>query len=488
MRFKRIPGLVLILIFRFSPASSQENCSVPMPPVLTHVTVEYETGNVDLSWNPSISDNIAAYIIYRYSDPDAGWLAIDTIWNPAAREYTYITTATKYMSLRFVVAAYRNALIQGKPGCPSELSNSLSTIFSSSVIDTCNVKIIVKWNKYSAASGAVTGYRVLVSENGGPFVSKDTVAGDSYEFDFTGFETDYNYCFVINAIQSNGSESGSNKNCIETKMQRPPSWIETDYVSVNDEDKIDIGFSVDPFSEISTFDVERSGQIIASIRQQAGTITYTDDKADITVINDYSLVAVNNCGIQSTRSKPFSNIRLSLEQHDYMYNLSWNTVRKDDLFSHNYEIFMDVGNGFFPVAGPQLSTICAISMRDYMYDIKGNEVCFAVKAKKINDREGSESLSSRQCISNEELITVPDLFTPNNDLRNDLFRPVISFTPIEYKLIISDRNNKLLFETGDFMESWDGSGCENGVYLWFLRIKTQSGKEIRKTGTITILK
>ena len=91
-----------------------------------------------------------------------------------------------------------------------------------------------------------------------------------------------------------------------------------------------------------------------------------------------------------------------------------------------------------------------------------------------------------------EKITVPNVFTPNNDLDNDLFKPVLSFTPKDYHLIISDRHGVTLFETRDFLEAWDGtkngSPQPEGVCLWFLKVTTPSGKSISKTGTVTIIK
>jgi gliding motility-associated-like protein len=83
------------------------------------------------------------------------------------------------------------------------------------------------------------------------------------------------------------------------------------------------------------------------------------------------------------------------------------------------------------------------------------------------------------------------VFTPNNDLKNDRFKPVLSFTPVEYKFIISNRQGKVLFETRDFLEDWDGSlngdPQPQGVYLWFLKVTTPAGKNITRTGTVTII-
>jgi gliding motility-associated-like protein len=60
------------------------------------------------------------------------------------------------------------------------------------------------------------------------------------------------------------------------------------------------------------------------------------------------------------------------------------------------------------------------------------------------------------------------------------------------RLTISNRQGKVLFETRDFLEEWDGSyngkKVTEGVYLWFLRIKSPTGKNISRTGTVTVVK
>jgi hypothetical protein len=69
---------------------------------------------------------------------------------------------------------------------------------------------------------------------------------------------------------------------------------------------------------------------------------------------------------------------------------------------------------------------------------------------------------------------------------------VLTFTPSDYRLVIRSRQGKTLFETNDFMASWDGSDNGNpvpeGVYLWFLKIKTPEGKSISRSGTVTVVK
>jgi gliding motility-associated-like protein len=226
------------------------------------------------------------------------------------------------------------------------------------------------------------------------------------------------------------------------------------------------------------------------LNSNGGIIKYTDQDARPTDVNYYRLRALNGCNIPVLTSDTSSNINLTVTTLEEELLLKWNPFRIPDNTSNQYHVFIDTGNGFEPEADAGNSTEFRIELKDLVYRNTAGDICFYVKVSSINNPHGinSESISSRICISPGEGITVPNLFTPNNDLRNDLFRPVLAFTPSEYHLVISDRNGKILFETHDFMDEWDGAGCEQGVYLWFLQVKTPSGKKIKKTGTITIVK
>ncbi len=129
-----------------------------------------------------------------------------------------------------------------------------------------------------------------------------------------------------------------------------------------------------------------------------------------------------------------------------------------------------------------------------MYAVSGGEICFYLSASEASNPYGISGHSNSQVICTEpvEVITVPNIFTPNNDLVNDLFKPVLSFTPSSYHLIISDRHGSVLFETRDYNESWNGmskgKSQPDGICLWFLKVTTPSGKNLTRTGTVTILK
>ena len=155
---------------------------------------------------------------------------------------------------------------------------------------------------------------------------------------------------------------------------------------------------------------------------------------------------------------------------------------------------MNSGTGFEEKSSVhQGDTTFTMDYKQIMYEITDKEVCFYVSVSETDNIYGlrEESLSSRVCTPPIEIITVPNVFTPNSGTVNALFRPVLSFTPKQYHLVITNRQGKVLFETNDHLAVWDGT--QNGtpqaqdVCLWYLKVVTPSGKSISKTGTVTII-
>jgi gliding motility-associated-like protein len=476
-------------------ANSQTDCitNPPLPPVLTSVSVQPETGKTEFRWTLSPSPNIAAYVLYSYKDGDG--IALDTIKDPSATSYVLSTTATKYFSVSYVIAAMR------LPRCTSIFSNILSTIFTKADIDTCNKKILISWNSYFPVPLRVMDYSILMSVNGDNFSEIATAGSEATSLTLNDFIVNSAYCFVVRANLEGETFSTSNKACLSTEMQRPPNWINADYATVNADKKISLSFTIDPISEINRFSLERKSGTSAGFSEIAqpasvnGLVLYTDNQADVNVINYYRLSAINSCNKPVTTSNLSSNIVLSLEMKGNDLSFSWNEYKKWIGRISSYSFYANTGRGFVQKAVIQSTdTIYKLAYSEIMYDITGNEVCFYISATEASNpnRINGNSSSAPVCMKPTEVITVPNVFTPDNDLVNDLFRPVLSFTPVVYHLVIMNRQGKTLFESKDYTESWDGS--KNGdpqpeqVCIWFLKVTTPSGKSISKSGTITVVK
>jgi gliding motility-associated-like protein len=483
--------IALFIIFSTN-VSAQTDSNPPIPPVLNLLNVDPLTGNVEISWFLSPSHDVAGYVVYLYKNNEG--YALDTLHNPLATSYLRTGSGSSYYSESFVVAAIDSA------GNISPLSNQLGTIHTEIRLDSCNKSIEVLWNTYLSIPNQVQSYSVFFSEGGSSFIEAAQVAAEKNNLLMNDFTINTEYCFIVRANLAGGYLSGSNKACILTEMQQLPQWINADYATVREDNSILLSFTMDPSSEIRTLHIERKTglngtfQLIDQITSLEGPFAYTDSKADISKVNYYMASALNNCKIPVTYSNVASNIVLSMRTENNEISLAWNPYKEWNGNVAAYEVYVNTGTGWQERStGNFTDTLFNIHYSDLMYEVTGDKVCFMIRAKEGSNPYGitGESSSSTVCMPVTELITVPNTFTPDQNGINDLFYPFLSFTPSDYQLIISDTKRKILYETRDYTDKWDGTQNGNplpeGVYLWFLKVKTPSGKNISRTGTVTII-
>ena len=89
-------------------------------------------------------------------------------------------------------------------------------------------------------------------------------------------------------------------------------------------------------------------------------------------------------------------------------------------------------------------------------------------------------------------IYVPDVFSPNGDGINDVVKAIcVGITQLKY-FKIYNRWGNILFETSDEARGWDGRFRGQlqpaDSYIWLVEGIDTNGKEIRKTGTLNLIK
>lgn len=490
----------ILLFFSLSgiTAFSQIECSNPVPPVLTFVSILDETGTVELRWTSSPSTDVVAYIIHSWDtiNRNPGYYPVDTLWNPELTSYSYRNVKTTIYSVEHVISALR------LPDCESPLSNPISTIYCSSEMDSCRNEIRIRWNRYNDYPKPVTAYQILFSKDGGQLNEYYITDPETDNITITDFETDSHYCYRIRALLEPGFFSGSNETCVFTRIRKLPEWINADYATINDDDNIELSFTPDPEAEIITLQIEKKTantaayQWLAQLPLSSGAYIYTDNEADINKVNYYRAYINNLCNEPAVYSNTSSNMVLTAETVNNDLLLKWNPYKEWVGTVDRYEVFnlTPLGWALFRSMEPEdtSTVITGNDLVELMKNSTGNEISFYIRAVESDNpyTATAESRSSIISIPVEERITVPTVFTPDNNGLNDYFRPVLSFSPSEYHLLIMDLNRRTLFETRDYEDVWDGTSggkiLPSGVYLWFLKITTPSGKKTSESGTVTI--
>jgi gliding motility-associated-like protein len=98
-------------------------------------------------------------------------------------------------------------------------------------------------------------------------------------------------------------------------------------------------------------------------------------------------------------------------------------------------------------------------------------------------------------INQETIFYVPNAFTPNGDEFNNDFKPVITsgYDIYNYSFLLFDRWGKVIFESKDPSQGWDGtfngSLVQSGTYVWKISLKVKNNDD-RKAyeGHVTVLR
>ena len=90
---------------------------------------------------------------------------------------------------------------------------------------------------------------------------------------------------------------------------------------------------------------------------------------------------------------------------------------------------------------------------------------------------------------------IPNAFTPDGDGRNDFFKAKgMNFDENSFHMYIYNRWGKLVFQTNDFDEAWDGNDQKTGikapseVYSYVIRFHDNQGNKKEYTGSITLIR
>lgn len=96
-------------------------------------------------------------------------------------------------------------------------------------------------------------------------------------------------------------------------------------------------------------------------------------------------------------------------------------------------------------------------------------------------------------------IRMPNAFTPNDDGVNDFFYFTFKddCLPTSYNLQIFDRYGRLVFETKDYLDKWDGrfdgQDLKDGTYFWVMNTnivlpENEDNASFSKKGSVLIVR
>ena len=109
-------------------------------------------------------------------------------------------------------------------------------------------------------------------------------------------------------------------------------------------------------------------------------------------------------------------------------------------------------------------------------------ICLQLKAQ-TNAGQATPSASA---------IFIPNVFTPNGDSRNDVFSVTGTDDRMEIEVNIFSRRGELIYSWQGLNGSWDGTSAgkpaKADIYVYVVEAKCPGNSEIKRTGTVTVMR
>ncbi len=269
-----------------------------------------------------------------------------------------------------------------------------------------------------------------------------------------------------------------------------------DYLTVVDNDHIELFVNGEPSSLISTIEVRRSavnGSSVELIMNEPWTggsqITISDATA---MVNEssyyYSVTAIDACGFELETSNISRSIYLQIEdQGNDQFRLSWNPYEDWGGSLLEYNIYR-LADGVIEAGFPRSVPPSQLTFNDLAGDLVANRTTYYVEAIRNDD---VASRSNEVLLPAESEVIIANAFRPTGI--TPTFKPrVKNIEPDSYLFVVYNRWGQLVFETKNPAEGWNGqfngNEASRDIYAYIITFSDLAGNKKSKIGSVMVVR
>jgi len=492
-------------------------------PFINKVSVHPETGMITIAWNlpawQSPPFNVTDFVdtdefVIHWFKPktqtsSAAYIPFDSVLvDQRTYEFDYDVMKMKYpempdprkTSVGFSVTAIQKA--PRKTTLQSVLHHNLQV---SNDYDSCRLQIKLNWHRYQGWSANTRPNKPLVSYNlmslnGGVPEEVKVLTPDDTTWTVK-VEDNNTYIYYIEA-RRDGETATSYATIRTTDMPVAPAFINAESTQYNNEGFAEVSFKIDQNAEMHRYNF-RGSRIPGASVDWLGTYDIYGDtiltdikKRDETYYYRLEAQHTHECrGITAT-SNTATALWLNYKQNDAVNVLRWEPYQFwGEEHQHEdvqYDVYRQIGDAD-PIVIVSINVPDPTAFDDDMMSVLiDGDVCYWVVATPKSYSPDNIAISNKICIKPESNIFIPEAFTPNVAGINSEFKPFFSYPPREYMLFVYDLNGAKVFETKDIEAGWNGrlvngKPASEGVYVYYLKFRTERGRLVEKKGTFALV-
>jgi len=464
-------------------------------------SINVTANSIDICWEESEFIQTAAYVI-SYLLPNGLASPFDTIYGISNTCYSDVISNPNDPNLVYTLT-YMNGC--GNFSQYNDIGYEFVQIQADQ--DGCNQIIEYEWDNYTNPYDFDFNYTVYIQTNNSGFDSITTQAKFQNIYNFFDFVDGDSIDIYVEIVDENGIvRSNSPILSLQAEIVQPPREFYIYYLSVFDDNRIDINFQIDSIAELRNMEIDTSKYGVdfdlvqrydRSVFPNLGNIYLPD-----TVSNNYNearyyqIIANDSCNTDHYSSIG-RTIYVEAFLNDFFKNeIKWNAFELENATVYNYKIYRDYGAGmqFIQNMSPS-STFEFVDDLTPFYNQSGN-FCYKIEAEYTfthpdGSTENLVSSSNTNCIEQRPSVYIPNAIVPTGV--NNEFKPMIVFgNPTDYTMKIYTRWGEQIFQSNEVNVGWfgtkNGSLVPTGGYPYIITFTASDGQFIEKKGIVTVIR
>ncbi|MBS4057850.1 MAG: gliding motility-associated C-terminal domain-containing protein [Bacteroidales bacterium] len=466
----------------------------PDKPQLDSVSASPD-GHVHLGWTASLATDTWGYIIYRFEQNT--WQEVSWIYD---REVTYFlddAVDACTVSPEYAIASF-DSCMNKSPG--TFLNPQRPILMNQVVYNSCSLTNQLSWTSYENAAPALEGYNIYESINGSVFAWIDRVDATTLTYMQGNLSPGMYYTYKIEAFFGAGTSNSCEVSVFASEYAKP-AFLNLMNVSVPEGGGVELLVDADVAATISSLIAKRSVvlpqapfKLYSYSPVIEAPVLVTDETASTSdSAYYYSLSLTDSCGANMLETATHRTMLLKGNNASEQQNvLEWNAYEGWDVLE--YRIYRKLTGQDVPqLIGTNLPG--NLNFSDQISGVSAGDGVFVYVVEAVENATNppDEALISRSNVISltvESGLFMPNAFRPGG--LNTTFGPVFRFAGFrDYSLSVFNRWGKLIFDTSDVNNGWDGRYAGElvpaGAYVYVLQYLNQYGETVTKRGAVSVV-
>ncbi len=483
-----------LFLFTISVPLKGQVVTYPDPPVFNYLTYDTANNHLYADWFRSSSANVMEYDLIIYHENNE-YEILETIHGADNTSWTGMIPGIFENPAILALRSVDSANTRGERFSPRH-----NTLLPEIDYDTCSLQAIISWNHYIGWDESLISYNIFMKTGSGQYIKEGEITADQNNFIAREIEPDTNYCILIEATRSDSVTAFSVPVCFYSEVDDAPSVLQINNTSVNAENLVELEIEIDGNSDINTYYLfrktadDKDWSVVDTLFfPDPGRFFVSDAGASAFTSNFFKMGAVNSCNAIIKESNMGSNIALQADYDGTNVFLAWNSYHgwPDGVEKHVVRRVTEDGRDEEIAILPAGDTVYTDNLTSLFNKEIAGHICYYIETFEHGGVNSAVSYSPEICVNLTGEFLLPNAFTPNDDGRNDVFRPVFSFLPEQYTMYIYDRWGNTVFETSDPGIGWNGTyhnkPVPSGVYIYYMIYREYNGESKEKKGTVTVI-